>query len=503
MNPWPPDRRAVHLTQCSFLGELAHDREFLDLARKFVGAPCSAVLLSGGAPPVTGENRYSLAAWDPFLTFESKQERSTMVGSTATCSVEGNALATLDTLLASLYADFEPVLSPFCGGAVGYFAYELKNAIERLPQTAEDDLDLPEILLFWPRQMLLHDRMTRELHWLTFAPEGDPHPPDLSSLRAELLSAAELPGRGTAATGSRRPWSPGGDRHLAATSPGGSSSCVEVESNFSHENYLAAVRTVRDYIIAGDVYQVNLSQRLRFPFDGDGFALWSTLFAMNPAPFYAFVQGRDHQVLCTSMERFLFRQGTRIETRPIKGTRKRGGTPREDETLIRDLLASPKDGAELAMIVDLLRNDLGRVCLPRTIQVAEHKRLESYQNVHHLVSIVTGTLRPETSIADLLRATFPGGSVTGCPKIRAMEIIDEQEPNVRHVYTGSIGYVGLHGNLDLNIAIRTGIVSKGFCHFSVGGGIVFDSQEEDEYQETLHKGRTLLQLIDNLKRHVP
>jgi para-aminobenzoate synthetase component 1 len=199
------------------------------------------------------------------------------------------------------------------------------------------------------------------------------------------------------------------------------------------------------------------------------------------------------------MERFLFRCGSTIETRPIKGTRRRGSTPEEDAALARELAESEKDDAELSMIVDLLRNDLGRVCKPRSIRVPQHKRIERYQNVFHLVSIVTGTLIPGTTAGDLLRATFPGGSITGCPKIRAMEIIDELEPTVRHVYTGSIGYVGWHDNLDLNVAIRTAVVTRGLGHVSVGGGVVYDSCEQDEYEETLHKGRTFFEVVRSLE----
>jgi para-aminobenzoate synthetase component 1 len=196
------------------------------------------------------------------------------------------------------------------------------------------------------------------------------------------------------------------------------------------------------------------------------------------------------------MERFLYRRGDYLETRPIKGTRPRGATPAEDAALRRELADSPKDDAELSMIVDLLRNDLGKVCAPRSVAVQEHKRLEAYQNVYHLVSIVTGKIRPGVNHVDILRATFPGGSITGCPKIRAMEIIDELEPHVRHVYCGAIGYLGLHRNLDLNVAIRTAIVSRGQAHFAVGGGVVYDSREEDEFEETIHKGRTLFRVIE-------
>ena len=267
-------------------------------------------------------------------------------------------------------------------------------------------------------------------------------------------------------------------------------------SNFTREAYLQALSRIREYIAQGDVYQVNLTQRFSFPLSGEPYYLFQRLFGLNPAPFYAYLNCDDFQVLSTSMERFLYRRGDYLETRPIKGTRPRGATPAEDAALRRELADSPKDDAELSMIVDLLRNDLGKVCAPRSVAVQEHKRLEAYQNVYHLVSIVTGKVRPGVNHVDILRATFPGGSITGCPKIRALEIIDELEPHVRHVYCGAIGYLGLHRNLDLNVAIRTAIVSRGQAHFAVGGGVVYDSREEDEFEETIHKGRTLFRVIE-------
>ena len=266
-------------------------------------------------------------------------------------------------------------------------------------------------------------------------------------------------------------------------------------SNFTREAYLTALTRVREYIRNGDVYQVNLTQRFSFPLSGEPYHLLQRLFQLNPAPFYAYLHCDDFQVLSTSMERFLYQRGDYLETRPIKGTRPRGATPAADAILRQELAESPKDDAELSMIVDLLRNDLGKVCRPRTVRVLEHKRLEAYQNVYHLVSVVAGQLQPGCSAVDILRATFPGGSITGCPKIRAMEIIDELEPHVRHVYCGAIGYLGLHRNMDLNVAIRTAIISQGQGHFAVGGGVVYDSREEDEYEETLHKASTLFRLI--------
>ena len=490
MNHLSFERYSIQPTQQSLIGENVEDSEFLQYARCCAQSSYSAILLSGGRPPVDGESRYSIAARAPLASFRSKGHRCTVRILDREIHLDGNPLDIMDQLMGSFRTDFPLVIPPFSGGALGYFAYDLKNSIERLPQTARDDLDLPDIVLFWPGQILVHDRIEKKLRALSlsirdraessltsgkaheagFLPDSSPLPREVATVKEELSSPFQV-----------------GD----------------LQSNFSHSEYIRAVQKVRRYIREGDVYQVNLSQRYRFPFHGDGFRLWESLFAMNPAPFYAFIHAGDHQVLSTSMERFLLRKGDCIETRPIKGTRKRGQTPEEDAALSRELVESTKDDAELSMIVDLLRNDLGRVCSARSIRVAEHKRLESYQNVHHLVSIVTGRLRAETTYGKLLAATFPGGSITGCPKIRAMEIIDELEPNVRHVYTGSIGYLGWHENLDLNIAIRTALIRKGTCYFSVGGGIVYDSCEEDEYQETLHKGRTLFQLIEKIGAKVP
>ena len=438
------------------------DAGFLGSARHCAEQTCSAVLLSGG--PVAAESRYSLAAWDPLLVLQSKGRLCTMRSQRGCITCSEDPFAVLDEFFSVLQPDFDLVRPPFAGGAIGYLAYDLKNVIETLPQTARDDLNLPDMHLFWPRQMLIHDRLTGDLHALK-----------LGTADAEPQAMFPNPVRSERAVGPLR--------------------AGALSSNFSRENYAEAVDKVRRYIRQGDVYQVNLSQRYQFPLHGSAFQLWETLYQANPAPFYAFVNAGDHQVLSTSMERLLHRLGDRIETRPIKGTRRRGQTPQEDRKLMAELQASPKDDAELSMIVDLLRNDLGRVCLPRTIRVAEHKRLETYQNVHHLVSIVTGQLPETIHPGELLRATFPGGSITGCPKIRAMEIIDELEPTTRHVYTGAIGYLGWHRNLDLNVAIRTALIHNQTCCFSVGGGIVYDSDPQEEYQETLDKGRTLFQVI--------
>ena len=447
---------------------LAFTSGIADLGEIFAslsGRPYAMLLLSGGDLDCAG---YSLMGWDPFLVLKTRGHQVTLLEGEKSRVLVGNPFNILDEVLGALKLAGPSPLAPCSAGGVGFFAYDLKNHLERLPATAVDDLGLPEMVLAFPRRLVVHDRLAQRF-WEVKVTYED--------AQGRLRRQDEL------------------EEVLTPASPGTFQVGVAA-SNFAREDYLKAVSRIREYIRQGDVYQVNLSQRFSFPISGDAYGLFRRLFAINPAPFYAYLNCGDFAILSTSMERFLYRRDDYLETRPIKGTRPRGRTPEEDAALRQELAASPKDDAELSMIVDLLRNDLGKVCRARTVKVQEHKRLEAYQNVYHLVSIVTGQLAPEVSQVDILRATFPGGSITGCPKIRAMEIIDELEPQVRHVYTGALGYLGLHCNLDLNVAIRTAIISKGWGHFSVGGGIVYDSDEVAEYEETLHKGRTLFRLIE-------
>ncbi len=451
--------------------------EGIGLEQLFLGLrlrPYAMLLLSGGN---LDSARYSLLGWDPFLVLRAKGRQVEVQGPGRAQMLTGNPFAILEDCLGALALPGSPPVAPFAAGALGFLAYDLKNHLERLPVTVKDDLRLPEMVLAFPRQVIVQDRWqgrTWQIKVQYEPPTGilaDAGPPPLGW--EDLLAAAAAPALPDYRVG-------------------------ELKSTFSKESYLAAVRRARQYIRQGDIYQVNLSQRFSFAFQGDFYRLFLQLFRRNPAPFYAYLNCGDFQILSTSMERFLLRQGDYLETRPIKGTRPRGRTPEADAALRQELQTSLKEDAELSMIVDLLRNDLGRVCQGRTVRVKEHKRLEAYENVYHLVSIVTGQLRPACSHVDILRAAFPGGSITGCPKIRAMEIIDELEPVVRHVYCGAIGYLGLHRNLDLNIAIRTAIRAGEQVHFAVGGGIVYDSEEVAEYEETLHKGMTLFKIIGQM-----
>ncbi|MCD5401764.1 aminodeoxychorismate synthase component I, partial [candidate division NPL-UPA2 bacterium] len=266
-------------------------------------------------------------------------------------------------------------------------------------------------------------------------------------------------------------------------------------SNFVKEDYLKAVRKAKEYIGAGDIYQVNLSQRLSADLSILPFELYKRLRQINPAPFASFLNFDGIAIVSASPERFLCLRGRQVETRPMKGTRPRGQDRREDERQKAELLNSEKDKAELVMIVDLERNDLGRVCEYGSVRLREPRTLEPYATVFQTTATVEGMLRKGKDRVDLLKATFPGGSITGAPKVRAMEIIDELEPTKRNLYTGSLGYLSFSGEMDLNIVIRTFLLKEGKAYFQVGGGIVADSDPEAEYEETLDKAKALIEAV--------
>jgi para-aminobenzoate synthetase component 1 len=445
---------------------LALEKDFVDLAARFAHLPGTVVLLSGGDLDCS---RYHLLGALPWLTLSGRSQAATLTIDDQALTLQADPLTVLRSILEHFRLQPGDASPPMVAGLMGYLAYDLKDTLETLPRTSVDDLHLPALLLYAPGLLVVHDKLDNTTRLMV--PEragGRASPDEMIDRFNELTSAPAQP---------PAPFGADGDR---------------LQSNFSQAEYLAAVQQVIDYIAAGDAYQVNLSQRFQVPFNGDGFSLFRHLFVQNPAPFFAFVQGGDHQIVSTSPERFLLRAGDRVETRPSKGTRPRGRTPARDQALRDELAGSSKDDAELSMIVDLLRNDIGKVCSAGSVRVAEHKRLEAYRNVYHLVSVVAGRLDRGKDTVDLIRAAFPGGSITGCPKVRAMQIIDELESCRRHVYCGSIGYIGFDDTMDLSIAIRTATIVNGAMFFSVGGGIVYDSRPQDEYEETLHKGHTLM-----------
>jgi para-aminobenzoate synthetase component 1 len=384
-----------------------------------------------------------------------------------------------------------PGLPPFQGGYAGLFGYGLGRHFERVPATRYDEFATPELALGCYDWVLSFDHERRRA-WLVSSGEIGIEWPKQGARAANRLRDA---------LGWLRSSS---DFPLAATDGPVAIPCPQyplpgfpgVTSNFSRAGYEAAVRRAVEYVHAGDCFQVNLSQRLLAPLREHPLELYGRLRELNPAPFAAYFDLGDFQIVSASPERFLrVREGGVVETRPIKGTRPRGKTPDEDAAHLRDLITNPKDRAENVMIVDLLRNDLGRVCEFGSVRVPRVCEVETFRYVHHLVSEVRGRLKPGVGPLDLLAASFPGGSVTGAPKVRAMEIIAELEPTVRGPYCGSLGWIGFDGQMDTNILIRTFTAGRGWVQFPVGGGIVADSDPAREYEETLHKAAGLLRSL--------
>ena len=440
--------------------------DMIDVAARFAHLPGTTLLYSGG--DLDCARFHVLGLW-PWLTLTARPGTVRLETGGRKLDLAHAPLDVLDGVLSHFRLKTDGWPEPLPAGLMGYLAYDLKDCLEHLPRTSVDELGLPWMVWYAPSLIVVHDRLDHATRLMAPCFGDDDGRTEAVIQRFKTALAAPPP----AADGYEI------DAEL-------------LTSNFEAPAYHKAIARIIEYIAAGDVYQVNMSQRFSAPFKGSAYALFRQLAGLNPAPFFAFVQAGDHQLVSTSPERFLMHAGDRVEARPIKGTRPRCTEPAEDEAMRRELEASTKDDAELSMIVDLLRNDLGKVCRAGSVKVREHKRLEAYQNVYHLVSIVDGTLDDGVSSAELIRATFPGGSITGCPKVRAMEIIDEMETCRRHAYCGSIGYIGFNHAMDLSIAIRTATVTADAVRFSMGGGVVFDSKPEEEYEETLHKGRTLM-----------
>jgi para-aminobenzoate synthetase component 1 len=372
--------------------------------------------------------------------------------------------------------DAPPTLVPFTGGVVGYWAYDFGRRLERLPDSAKDDLGLPDVVLAFYDVVGAYDHDARQA-WLFSSGLPLDREPRAGRARDRMRQFAQLFASG---------------RRTTMRLPVRRSEVVHPRSTFTPDGYRRAVEAVKEQIAAGEIFQANLSQRWTLPVKTAdpttlALALSDALALFSPAPYAAFLGASDHAVASASPERFLELRGRRVETRPIKGTRPRGTTEEEDSRLRAELVASEKDRAENVMIVDVLRNDLGRVCDIGSVSVEALCELEVFPQVFHLTSTVTGVLREGADAFDLLQACFPGGSITGAPKIRAMEILESQEPVRRHLYTGSIGYLDWRGDADWNIAIRTAVVTPTAVHFAAGGGITADSDPDAEYRETLHK----------------
>ncbi len=463
----------------------------VEVAARFLDLPYMIYLDSAAG---TG---CSFLAADPAVVVRSKGAVTEILRLGTWRPAEGDALGVVRGMLEDARIDPVPGLPPFQGGVAGYIGYDYGAVLERIPPTRYDDLVLPDVILGFYDWVIAWDHHLGAAWIVSLGlPACGPERERQARERMEMVAAraARVGGhRGVSAASRPRPAAPAPSYPVTSTD---AAVAIGLRSTFTHRGYLDAVAKVREYIVAGDIFQANLSQRFQTPLREPPFELYRRLRRRNPAPFAAYLGFDDVTVLSASPERFLRLDHDRqVETRPIKGTRPRGLVPMHDAALGRALAESEKDRAENVMIVDLLRNDLSRVCRPGTVRVPELFALEQHPTVHHLVSTVVGELEPPADAVELVRAAFPGGSITGAPKVRAMEIIAELEPTRRGVYCGSIGYISASGAMDTSIVIRTFVAAGDELYFQAGGGIVADSDPELEYRETLDKVSGLIGVL--------
>jgi len=455
------------------LSELPYQRDSAALFSAVADEPWSMFLDSGY--PRIDSGRYDIIVAEPFTTIESFDSESRVT------TKDNVILSKQDPflLLKDLLGEAEPNLTglPFCGGALGYFSYDLGRWIESLPETTTHDIDIPDMAVG------LYD-------WAVIV---DHHK------RCSWLAGF---GKDTA---TEHKWQGLVDKFSSdvARQTGKFQVKSELQANMDKAAYITAFERIQHYINEGDCYQVNLAQRFSFDVSGDNWTAYTQLRQLNPAPYSAYIKLPQGSILSASPERFLQMTNRLVETKPIKGTRPRSVFAYEDKALAVSLLESEKDRAENLMIVDLLRNDLSKNCETGSVTVPKLFALESFSSVHHLVSTVAGRLQPDRHALDLLRGCFPGGSITGAPKLRAMEIIEELEPHRRSVYCGAIGYIGFDGNMDTNIAIRTLVSHANRFYCWAGGGIVSDSRGEAEYRECFDKVSAILKFFESgVMKHV-
>jgi len=436
-------------------------------------------------------SRYSFLGNDPFLVFSSKGTNYTIRTSEQTIHLSGDPFKALRDLLPQKGTTLEPNLPPFLGGAVGFFSYDFVRQFEPLPQIAVDDLHMPDLYFLFVEVLAAIDHETKMLH-LMFAP----HPQRVESQSRDHLyregqdRLAEIRARLVVPSRWAKSQSPQFRR-------------ASIHGQQSRSEYVGRVRECQDFIAAGDIYQANLSHRFQIEWPQEtleepgiqGTYCYQQIRRINPSPFSAFFNLDDWTVVCNSPERLVRLQGQRADSRPIAGTRPRGRNVDEDRRFVESLLASGKEKAEHLMLVDLARNDLGRVSRYGSVNVEEFMTVERYSHVAHLVSKVSGLLNDGLSACDLIPAMFPGGTITGVPKFHCMEIIEGLEPVRRGLYTGSMGYISWTGEMDMNIVIRTLLLTRGKGYLQVGAGIVADSDPHLEYEETVHKAQAFFQAV--------
>ncbi len=403
----------------------------------------------------------------------------------ASSSSENELQKILDRMSSDQNVGALDYVNHFWGGWVGYLAYETGRIFENLPLKNAGEPNVPDVYFVQADRVIIYDHSTQILKYIIAAPTEKENQFQLCIDEInDFWKWFHEEFRNQPASAS--------DENFY---PDESSKISSLKSNLTQSEYEKIVNRAKTYIAEGDIYQANLAQRFQGDYPGDHFDLFLKLRGLNPSPFSGYLEFDDFAIVSSSPERLFRVDGSDLESRPIAGTRPRGATPEADQKLSSELFLSAKEKAEHLMLVDLERNDLGRVCRFGTVEVTEFMSLEQYSHVSHIVSNVKGLLKPQTTAADILKALFPGGTITGCPKIRCMEIIDELEPHRRGPYSGSFGYIGFGPYMDFNIVIRTILVKNGKAYFHVGAGIVADSIPEKEYQETLDKAAAMMQVL--------
>lgn len=429
-----------------------------------------------------GENlaRYSFIGFDPFLNFISRGERSLVAGEEREDVVWGDPLEMLEKVMRDFKVRQDSAPPRFYGGAVGYIGYNTVRFFERIEMSKRSSPELPDCNFIFAGTVLIFDHVKRTLTIIVNSRPGeDPTKAYAAALdKIEKVVAAVRGGFSAGDSINKRP-------------------CVDgsVDENMTREEFIEKVRQAKEYIKAGDILQVVLSRQVRVPFTGEPFDVYRRLRAINPSPYLYYLSFGDVVVVGSSPEMLVRVEAGTVETCPIAGTRPRGSGPAEDNAFARDLLGDEKERAEHLMLLDLGRNDLGKVCETGSVTVSRFMEIEKFSHVMHIVSNVRGNLSPAKSCFDALRACFPAGTVTGAPKVRAMEIINEMEPAGRGIYAGAIGYFCFSGSMDTAIAIRTVVIHGGSAYVQAGAGIVADSDPEREYEEVINKARALLNTV--------
>lgn len=440
--------------------------------------------------------RYSYIGMDPFMIIRGKDGRLTIETAGNTETFEGKPLELLRMRLRSYRSPALPELPSFTGGAIGFFGYDLLNYYEKLPEHRVDDLQMDDLYFMFCDQVVVFDHFKQQI--LVIA---NVHVKDGAADRDIEAAYAETCRKIDAVI--ERLQQPLPKPLMSGGTPPANPDLGEISSNMTKEQFMANVERAKDYIRAGDILQVVLSQRFSIDTDVDPLHVYRVLRTMNPSPYLYYLKLDDEVIVGASPEALVKVEGRKVETRPIAGTRPRGKTPEEDLRLERELLADEKEVAEHLMLVDLGRNDIGRVAEFGSVRVDAYMEIERYSHVMHIVSNVSGTLREDKDFFDAFISCMPAGTVSGAPKLRAMEIIAELEHEARGVYSGAIGYLGFAGSLNTCITIRTIVFKNGKAYVQAGAGIVWDSVPENEYQETLNKAMALLKAIRTAEAAFP